>query len=148
MTGKASGFIVEKGTEKLLVYGRALRTQLRDSTIKSFLLLFFKKAGLALLLTTPAAAETPPVCISNIRLDHTEVVDDHTILFHMRDRSVYRNTLPQSCFGLRNDPRGFTYEPTDNSDRLCSNLMTIRLNSLGSICMLGPFVRVQTGAKY
>ena len=61
----------------------------------------------------------------------------------MRDRSVYRTTLPQRCTGLANDARGFTYSPTDNSDELCAGFMTIRLNSFGSICMLGPWEKVK-----
>ncbi len=99
----------------------------------------------AAMLLAPGLAEAaaPAVCISSIRIDHTEVVDDGTILFHMRDRSIYRNVLAQSCFGLKNDFKGFTYSPTDNSDELCSNLVIIRTNTFGSICELGAFVRVK-----
>jgi hypothetical protein len=107
--------------------------------------------GLTRYATCLAAALAPsiglaapaPSCISAIRIDRTEVVDDSTILFHMLGHEVYRNTLPQRCVGLRLDPQGFTYSPTDNSDALCSNLVTIRLNSYGSVCMLGAFVRVK-----
>ena len=102
--------------------------------------------SMSLMLGAPAvgrAAPAAPACISNIRIDHTDIVDDSTIMFVMRDHSVYRNALPERCVGLRADPRGFTYSPTDNSDELCSNLITIRLNTFGQICMLGVFVRVK-----
>ena len=100
-------------------------------------------AMLVLPLAARAEDEAHPACISSIRIDHTEVVDDSNILFYMRDRHIYRTTLVDRCVGLRNDPRGFTYSPTDNNDALCAKFMTIRLNSFSSICMLGPWVRVK-----
>lgn len=92
----------------------------------------------------PAAAAPASVCISAIRIDHTEVLDDSTILFVMLDHTAYRNTLTSRCVGLRTDTRGFTYEPTDNNDLLCSNLVTIRLNTSRQVCELGDFVRVKS----
>jgi hypothetical protein len=43
---------------------------------------------------------------------------------------------------LHNDPRGFTYAPIPGSDEICSNLVTIRLNTDGIICELGAFERL------
>jgi hypothetical protein len=84
-----------------------------------------------------------PVCLASYQIDHTEIPDDNTILFYMRDRSVWQNTLPQTCVGLRLDPRGFTYDATDPAtDEICDNLITIRLNTTQSVCMLGAFSRL------
>ena len=100
-------------------------------------------AGLAAISVPCLARDTLPPCISAIRIDHTEVVDDSTILFHMRDHTVYRNVLPERCVGLRTDTRGFTYAPSDNNDALCSNLVTIRLNTYQAVCQLGAFERIK-----
>ena len=39
-------------------------------------------------------------CLQGYRIDHTTIKDDSTILFHMRDGSVYKNSLPSPCVGL------------------------------------------------
>lgn len=98
-----------------------------------------------LLIPAMAYADDPshPDCISNIRVNHTTVVDDRHIIFVMNDHSAYRTTLPQDCPGLKDDTRGFTYSPSDNNDQLCANVMTIRLNTLHLVCMLGPWERVK-----
>ena len=120
--------------------GRFARSR---GVIQSAPLLGLVIAGMATWLVANPACGEVPACISAIAIDHTEIVDDSTILFHMRDRSIYRNVLLQRCVGLQNDPRGFTYAPTDNNDALCSNLVTIRTNSFHEICQLGAFVRVK-----
>jgi hypothetical protein len=84
-----------------------------------------------------------PVCLASYQIYDTERPDDSTIRFVMRDRSVYVNHLPQRCVGLSNDPRGFTYEPTNpGTDEICDNLVTIRLNTYGETCLLGAFTPV------
>ena len=85
-------------------------------------------------------ASAPPICIRSYDIFRTDIPDDSTILFIMRDRTVYKNTLPFACGGLRLDTRGFTYEPTDPAtDEICSNLVTIRTNTAGNSCQLGAF---------
>jgi len=56
-------------------------------------------------------------CISLPSIDHTEVIDDRTILFYERGSRVYRNYLPQECPGLEREKR-FLYEVRSN--RLCA----------------------------
>ncbi len=97
----------------------------------------------AMMLPGVALGAALPPCISAIRIDHTEVVDDSTILFHMLDHTTYRNKLTTRCVGLKSDPAGFTYSPSDNNDALCSNLVAIRLNTYQSVCQLGAFERVK-----
>ena len=105
--------------------------------------------GLRLAAAWPAqAASDANLCISGYRIDHTTVTDDQTILFFMSDHSVYRNRLPVRCLGLKNDPRGFSYEPTDPAmDELCSNQMVIRLNSTRSACQIGVFEAMPKGFR-
>ncbi len=104
-----------------------------------------KRAAIALPLiaTAAAAPPAPPICLSTIRIDHTDVPDDSTILFTMRDGSVYRNHLPSRCTGLSLDTRGFTYAPIPGSDEICSSLVTIRLNTTGAVCILGAFEKIK-----
>src|SRR2546430_10496165 len=77
-----------------------------------------------LVLTAPAAVAEGMVCLPLNQIDHTQVVDDQTILFHMRDRTVYRNVLPAKCSGLKFED-GFSY--TSSTDQLCSNVEIIRV---------------------
>jgi hypothetical protein len=89
------------------------------------------------------AQNAAPVCLASYNIDHTDIPNDSTILFTMRDRTVWKNTLVSPCFGLRLDSRGFTYEATDpGSDTICSNLVTIHTNTDHNVCLLGEFTKV------
>ncbi len=87
-----------------------------------------------------APAGGKSVCIRSYDIDHTEIPDDSTIIFHMRGHKAWKNTLIDRCVGLRLNTRGFTYSPTDpGTDEICSNLQTIRVNDTGQVCLLGAF---------
>ncbi|HET7132455.1 MAG TPA: hypothetical protein VFJ95_09410, partial [Gammaproteobacteria bacterium] len=59
---------------------------------------------------------TPADCVVTTSIDHTQAVDDRTILFFMRGKKVYRNYLPRKCPGLqRQNP--IMYKTRGN--RLC-----------------------------
>lgn len=93
-------------------------------------------------LAAHAAPDARDTCINDRNIDHTEIINDTTILFHMRDHRIWKNTLPVRCFGLKNEPGGFTYMPTaSGTEDLCSNQVTIKLNTLQSICQLGNFTK-------
>ncbi|HEU4619896.1 MAG TPA: hypothetical protein VFV10_17790 [Gammaproteobacteria bacterium] len=62
------------------------------------------------------APDAPRRCISLPRLEKTDVVDDRTIVFHMRDGRIYMNHLSRDCPGLEREKR-FMYSPT--SSQLC-----------------------------
>lgn len=98
----------------------------------------------------PATAADEPagsgkqVCIRAYDIDHTEIPNDSTIIFHMRYHQIWKNTLINRCVGLKNNITGFTYSPTDpGTDEMCSNLQTIRLNDTGQVCLLGAFTPVE-----
>ncbi|HLY58654.1 MAG TPA: hypothetical protein VKS60_24035 [Stellaceae bacterium] len=88
-----------------------------------------------------ARAEDPAAngsqCINVAWIDHTQVVDDSTILFFVKGGKTLKNTLVDRCVGLRLATRGFTY--VARNDEVCGNLQSIRVNDTGQVCLLGPF---------
>jgi hypothetical protein len=86
---------------------------------------------------------TPTDCVSTMRIDRTDVLDDQTIVFYMRSRNTaYRNYLPNKCPGLEKSGR-FMY--TVRSSRLCKvDLITVLEEwglgfQPGFTCKLGEF---------
>jgi len=88
------------------------------------------------------ASQSPERCISLNRLDRTEVIDDRTIVFHMRGGGLYLNNLDRECPGLKREER-FMYSPTGN--RLCRvDTVTVLEQwgfglTRGFTCSLGEF---------
>ena len=83
------------------------------------------------------------VCIDSYRIDHTKIPDDSQILFYMRDHAVYQARMQGKCVGLRNDTRGFTYEPIPGSDEICADLLTISLNTTHEVCLVGDITLIK-----
>jgi hypothetical protein len=82
-------------------------------------------------------AERPPnVCLPASWIQNTQIVDDNTILFHMADGKVWKNTLEDRCFGLKIEG-GFAYEV--RGGEICGNQQVIHVLRSHAICMLGPF---------
>jgi hypothetical protein len=81
-------------------------------------------------------------CVRLPQIDHTDVVDDNTILFYMRDGTILRNNLPQRCPDLKGQDR-FMYRVTLPS--LCDVDVITVLNNIGpgfmpgASCGLGKF---------
>ena len=81
-------------------------------------------------------------CVNMRTVSSTEVIDDQTILFHMRNGVIYRNSLPRRCSGLAREQR-FSYSTTIS--RLCDiDTITVLYNqggglSSGASCGLGKF---------
>jgi hypothetical protein len=88
------------------------------------------------------AESTPERCISLLSLERTDVVDDRTIIFHMRNGRMYLNHLSRECPGLAREKR-FMYSPT--STKLCEvDAVTVIEEwgfgfTRGFTCSLGPF---------
>lgn len=82
-------------------------------------------------------------CIGLQRIDHSEVIDDQTILFHMRGGTVYLNELPYRCPQL-GFYKSYTYSTSIN--RLCNTEIITVLDTavrqrLAS-CGLGKFEKL------
>ena len=93
-----------------------------------------------------AAAKQDPrsQCLFVPDIRETQIVDDNTVIYHMRDHSQYRVQMLARCFGLKNEPDGYTFvQDSLETEQLCANQATIRLNSFRSICQLGDFTRVK-----
>ena len=106
---------------------------------------------------TPAVTQTPEVmetlvvvetpapstrdCVTTHSLRSTAVLDDQTILFQLRDGSVWKNTLDFSCPSLGFN-ESFSYE--SHGSQLC-DLDTIKVfepfGISGASCGLGKFER-------
>ena len=96
-------------------------------------------AGLLLAAAPLASAEA--ICIRSYQIQQTEIQSDSAILFHMKDGTTYRNTLPQRCVGLKAAINGISYEPTNpGTDELCDNLADFKVNDqTGRTCLFGAF---------
>ncbi len=87
--------------------------------------------------TAPTLTESPPKrCVPLSRIYRSEIVDDSTILFHMRDGAVWRNRLPERCYGLRMQG-GFGY--ATGLTQLCDLDIIQVLGGAYSVCGLGRF---------
>lgn len=81
------------------------------------------------------------VCLYTYLIDRTDIPDESTIVFHMKDRKIWTNKLPRRCPGLRF--HGFSYVVRGNNE-ICGNLQSIRVLETGNVCLLGPFVPGET----
>jgi len=89
----------------------------------------------------PAVAQAPAsapsrVCLNLRDIERTETPDDRTILFHMRDGKIWRNTLRQNCPMLRTSPWA---QVIQGGDMVCSNQQFIHVLQTGNTCTLGDF---------
>ena len=93
-------------------------------------------------LADEVIVENARKCISIRTVKRTEVVDDLTILFFTRGKTVYLNILPRQCRGLSQDRR-FSY--STSFGRLCNrdNIRVLRDAGMslqeGRSCRLGYF---------
>lgn len=83
----------------------------------------------------PPAVPGSKSCIELVRIDHTEVIDDSTILFYMKGGDIMQNKMPYRCFGLRFED-GFSY--ATSLPQLCSSDI-IKVLRRGTACGLGQF---------
>ena len=97
--------------------------------------------------TPPAMvpAGDPVSCVQTSQIRSTQVQDDQTIDFTMRNGQIFRNTLPNRCPGL-GFSRAFSYSPT--ASQLCSvDIITVIETGAGprrgASCGLGQFVPVK-----
>lgn len=87
----------------------------------------------------------PVRCISMSQMDHSDVIDDDTIDFHI-GRKIYRNRLQSSCPGLKRDDRILIENRTGS---LCSVDVVYTLFDAGgqlqrgTPCGLGEFQQIE-----
>jgi len=82
-----------------------------------------------------SAAPSNHVCLQSYLIDHTTTVNPSVILFHMKNGTVWKNTLPQPCRGL--SFHGFVYETKD--EQICSDMQPISVIETHEVCTLGAF---------
>ena len=83
-------------------------------------------------------------CVQIDRIDQTRIVDEWSIVFFMRDRTVLQNVLPHACSGLRKTDR-IKFDAT--LGRLCANEFVTQLVDVGryapgAVCQIGRFVPI------
>jgi hypothetical protein len=102
--------------------------------------------AVAFAFTAGAAFAQPApahVCLSVRDIDHTHAVDASTLLFYMRNGTVWQNKLPGPCPGLLFHGFAFTAHYTDE---VCSNAQGISVIVTQQVCQLGPFTPYMPGA--
>lgn len=86
-------------------------------------------------------------CVRIVDIDQIDIVDDETLVFRMRNGSVYENDLPHACPGLRKND---TLMYRSSIGRLCSvDIVTVLYDrgfgfSPGASCGLGMFRPIST----
>ena len=96
--------------------------------------------GAALAIAMLGTSAQAAVCLQSYQIRETSVKDTHTILFHMQNGSVWRNTLRAECPGLK--WYGFVYS-LRGTNEICSNMESIRILRTHEVCMLGEFTPEQ-----
>jgi hypothetical protein len=76
------------------------------------------------------------VCLQKSQIDHTEIVNDGSIVFFMKTGKPYLNTLRFPCPSLTMEG-GFAYE--SDFPEICSQSQTIHVLRSGNFCELGNF---------
>jgi hypothetical protein len=96
-------------------------------------------AGMTIIISLTPSAHAEPigsVCLQLSEIDHTEVLDDQTLLFHMKDQAVWENLLPEKCDGLK-AKNGFEYAGPE--PKICGDIDLIHPLNSDASCALGPF---------
>jgi hypothetical protein len=107
--------------------------------------ILFAMAAVAAATAPVAALAQPaddhnPVCLHVNRIDHTEVLNDHQILFYLigkeRGHKVWINNLTRRCTTL-DRTEGFSWQ--SSIPEYCDNLEIIRVLRTGETCTIGAF---------
>jgi hypothetical protein len=78
----------------------------------------------------PALDQSGNLCLQGYLIGHTDIPDDSTILFVMKDGTMWKNTLQYPCFGLKFQ---HTFKYATPTDQICANKQTIRVLTQGQI---------------
>ena len=77
------------------------------------------------------------VCLWVNRIDHTQVLNDHQILFYEVGGKVWQNNLTVPCRTLTSQD-GFAW--SSGIPEFCGNVEQIKVLRTGESCLLGAFV--------
>lgn len=107
-------------------------------------------AGVGATLATAKAPEPAPpadqkreqVCLQPALIQSTQVKDNRTIIFRMRNGDVWENRLVANCPGLKSPNLFWTQVVPQN--RICSFRQPITLQLTGQVCWLGAFTLVKS----
>jgi hypothetical protein len=100
-------------------------------------------ATVALSAAVPVQAQNAPsnnVCFSVTEIVSTKATDRRTIIFKLKDGTVWRNTLITDCPDLVAFSAG-GFASVTHAEYICSNQHRIVTQS-GNVCRLGNFTRV------
>jgi hypothetical protein len=122
---------------------------LDNSPVPRITATLFILAATVAFLAAPASAdqttETKSVCLQAHDVDHTHVLNDHQILFYMRGKKIWLNTLQGRCVTLP-FREGFAWE--SSFPEYCANAETIRVVQSGEVCRLGEFTPYETPVNH
>jgi hypothetical protein len=93
--------------------------------------------------TNPSAGSNG-VCLQASQIDHTQILDDKTILFFMKSGHPWKNTMNFDCPSLKIED-GFAF--VTDFPEICSNSQTIRVLRSGNFCELAQFTPYTPPAK-
>jgi anthranilate phosphoribosyltransferase len=108
---------------------------------------FLSILSIAVPMAAFAQAPTPvrhPICISGTDIESTSTPDDNTIVYHLRNGQVWKNTLKATCPHLKFE---HAFTEVIRGGEICANAQMIRVHETGSICALGDFTLVSAAPK-
>jgi hypothetical protein len=87
-------------------------------------------------------------CVTLASIERTAVPDDRTVLFYMKDGSVFENRLGTTCPGLARDGK-FSYRVSGSQLCALDTINVLEERGFGFIetagCGLGPFLPTTAG---
>ena len=90
--------------------------------------------------TAPALADpakqSSDVCIDATEIDHTHVLNNRQVLFYMKDRKIWLNTLRNICTTL---PVQEAFVLPTGFSTFCANAQSITVLNTRQVCLLGQF---------
>ena len=89
-----------------------------------------------------AEAAAKPVCLWVNRVDHTQVLNNHQILFYEIGGKIWLSNLTAPCHTLTAQD-GFSWR--SGIPEICGNLEQIKVLRTGEACLLGAFVPYARG---
>jgi hypothetical protein len=107
-----------------------------DSIVPRVKMIAFAVAAIVTTAVPALAEQSSSSCLPADDVNHTQVLNDHQILFYMRNKKVWLNTLRGRCVSLPIQ-EGFSF--SSSFSEYCPNSETIKVIRTGEVCQLGGF---------